>query len=1206
MNLRVLENNENEQKDVIEDKLILIDIQNKLEAKKNQIETDEKYKEAEETLNRLKNELTILKVQSTFEMWKRNLIKKINDAFNLSKEEMIKQVNILQNDYDSLIAINEEKMSLFKNNIDWKIPSIKNINDKSQHIKLIDKILEYNNNLEVIKKIEEIKMINDKSKIIKISSNLNQKTEYKSLIKYIISLTNYQNFDFEYANSICRAYLMLNIYKNNISIKDLSNFFIDLDEKKNRIGNYLIKDELDEDQKKFYTEKNKLLKDEFIYIYKITGLYDLNMDIIIPSFKVTDLVHLFFTFENSEKYYLGPAFNNIELIEKENLYECLYINVKEKIKNLNSFKDVAGKIALMFYKYFNKDINEIPEFVNGDKILQYFENKYSDKSSDIFKKIEELMNTIKLGSYFDEYKIYKEELEKRNNKLTFDDFICIKDKFSINSILNINNLPSFQYFLQNNYDNIEILLKTVKKENINKLFQPSPFMYIPFWVFIIRIMSSTNCLIFENNKNPFEKELTEIIRQKILKLMEKKKHTDLSWINLITDDIKSDKIFNKKIHMFYSFFNKICLIETYPKPIYKYIKSLLIGIFESLFDICLNFHFNDLLDADIKSNKYPSLGFVDNPKEFIKKYINSKLSKKIKSNIQKHCSNYTNSLKNFLILIENAQTELKQKVEQLEIKLKIKEENELIEKFQSKYNRDINNEEKEKLLQSYDSQKIYFGHFTIDSVISLLKDSKDLLQKKLLYLNKLINNETIELNEFNHIFNNLKKKLEDFDFIYNVDDYYDEDFINYLNNFQKNVNSFKNNFNIFSKYYDSIERIDTDRIYIKDFSLPTFQNNIFHFDLNDIEDKSHILAQPIIVKQNNKLFCNYKKIYFNPGPISPELFDESFHLKIYSLVDESLNVEIEKKIQNEESTEVAKHDENIGRNIKELYDKKYKQYINLKKSHIDPKSSIYIDFYFPPKNTSEEEVIYRLIRNLKVSNKSSCVNIIIEIIFIVYPIQIDFSCDEYSLTFENNQYKLNATKLLKGETIKFKIKNNYSQIPLILNHTIKSLDKNTYDKPKIEIKNSNEIDLTIQKNDSKIEDIDILNCLIEIFISENMKIPILIDSLIISTYFDFYIYDYETKNFVTDKMYIYIPTFDDECLISLNFLISTFNNLNIIGQFNILEISEGITVIESQKKMKINSNENYFTIKLKFDLTKFSDNDIAAFEFNINFKNRKK
>ena len=279
--------------------------------------------------------------------------------------------------------------------------------------------------------------------------------------------------------------------------------------------------------------------------------------------------------------------------------------------------------------------------------------------------------------------------------------------------------------------------------------------------------------------------------------------------------------------------------------------------------------------------------------------------------------------------------------------------------------------------------------------------------------------------------------------------------------------------------------------------------------------------------------------------------------------------------------------------------------MKLNKSNIDPNSSIIINFAFPPINTSNKEKIYRLIRNLNISDNKSSINIIIEIIFVIYPIQIFFSSEKYSLTFDNQQYKLNATKLLKGEIIKFKIENNFKQIPFQLQFSITSLEKNTNDEPMIEIKNSNEFNIIIQNNNNNIENVDILNCLIDIYITEEIKISILIDSLIISTYFNFYIYDYETKNFVDNKMDIYIPSFENECEIELHFLVNTFIESNIIGIFNISEISEGVTIINHSKEIKINSYENYFSIKLKFNLSKFFDNEIATFEFKINNLSKK-
>ena len=162
------------------------------------------------------------------------------------------------------------------------------------------------------------------------------------------------------------------------------------------------------------------------------------------------------------------------------------------------------------------------------------------------------------------------------------------------------------------------------------------------------------------------------------------------------------------------------------------------------------------------------------------------------------------------------------------------------------------------------------------------------------------------------------------------------------------------------------------------------------------------------------MFCNYKKIYLNPRPINLELFNELCYFTIYSLVNESLNVEIKKKYKKEDEN---KKEEKII----ELYDTEEIEYMKLNKSNIDPNSSIIINFAFPPINTSNKEKIYRLIRNLNISDNKSSINIIIEIIFVIYPIQIFFSSEKYSLTFDNQQYKLNATKLLKGEIIKFNI-----------------------------------------------------------------------------------------------------------------------------------------------------------------------------------------
>ena len=130
----------------------------------------------------------------------------------------------------------------------------------------------------------------------------------------------------------------------------------------------------------------------------------------------------------------------------------------------------------------------------------------------------------------------------------------------------------------------------------------------------------------------------------------------------------------------------------------------------------------------------------------------------------------------------------------------------------------------------------------------IFRNTVEQLQKTVENINKIKNNETIDIKEFNNTYNKLDESLNRFDSIYKVEDSYcDNDLKNYLNNLQKNVNSFKNNFNIFSEKYKNIPKVDTDRIFMKDFSLPVIKETKYEFNLDDIEEKPTTLSKPLII-----------------------------------------------------------------------------------------------------------------------------------------------------------------------------------------------------------------------------------------------------------------------------------------------------------------------------------------------------------------------
>ena len=1156
-NLSRIENAENEPKILDNEKSILLEIQKQFQQKKFQIEFDEDYRKSENELNEIKSKLNILKVQQTFENWKNDLIKDINDCFNLSKEEMIKKSKIIKKNFDSLLTLNQEKK--FKNNLEWKI-QIKNQNHKE--ISLYEIILQYNNSLHIIKKIDSLKMENNQEKIIKISSDLNQKNKHdlKGLLKYILSFNNFQDFDFEFANSICRAALMWNLFKNQIKFEDLCDFFKNFEQKKNRIPNE--------------NEKNEL-----IYIFNIANLYELNMNIFIPNFKETDLIRVFYSFEKNDKIFLGPAFENSEISNKEKLLKNLESFKKENIF-FDSFKKIAGKLCLIFYNSFIDKSIDINNDLDIEKIKETIQYKCNSlpQISDKYKQLKSLIDIINLSIYFDDYKNYKKE-KNFNKNLTFEDFECFKN-FNINSIINNKHFPSFQYFLIKNYNNIENLLKILTKENVNKIFELSFETFVPFWTFILRLMSSTNCLCFENEKNPLEKKFSEIIKKKIIFSIKNNNNNNnnLNWMNL-TSEIKFDEIFNKKINMFYIFLNKICgSFVDFSFFIREIIEPVLQEIYEKLFDYCLNDNFDDLLNVNF-SEENLILNFVKNPKKFFKKIINKNLSEKLNVKLNEpNCLNFSKNFEEFFSLINKVQNELKEKVEKLEKNLKIKNENYVIEKFKENNNRDITENEKENLLKNLESQKIFFDKFSILEIEDLLKKTKELLKKITNSVKKITNKEIIDFAEFSETFTKIKKNFLQFDSIYKIEqEHCSPDFINYLETVKAKFNSFLNDFKSFEIKFQTLPKIDSENILSKNFSLPEFRNEIFLFDPQQINDKHEILSQPLLLQKNNKLLCNYNKIQFNSGPICPELFNnESYNLKIYSLVNEKLNVEI----------------------LPEINENELKKCLKIKNSN---ENFFEIEFFLPPPNKSQKEKIYNLNRKIKFYTKSSQIEISIEIVFIVCPVQIFLTCDQHDLIYENAQFKLNTNKLLKDEKITFKIYNNYKNNNFDLKYVINSLEKNTNDEPEILIKN-NEIVLTIKKNFDQIE---ILHCVVDFYLTENMKIPILIDSLVIQTYFDFYIYDFDTKNFVCDEAQIFLPNFEAKNEIELNFLVSTFEEANMNGTFEISEISEGISFDQNEIKMNLNSNENYFSVKLIVDLNKFYENQIASFEFQINHQTKK-
>ena len=85
-----------------------------------------------------------------------------------------------------------------------------------------------------------------------------------------------------------------------------------------------------------------------------------------------------------------------------------------------------------------------------------------------------------------------------------------------------------------------------------------------------------------------------------------------------------------------------------------------------------------------------------------------------------------------------------------------------------------------------------------------------------------------------------------------------------------------------------------DLIYDKEFNMPKSPPDYKEHDIEieKINTNSNVLSNPEIIKDSDKLICNYEKLTEFKGPICPDLYSQPITLNIISLSDETIKAEI--------------------------------------------------------------------------------------------------------------------------------------------------------------------------------------------------------------------------------------------------------------------------------------------------------------------------
>lgn len=434
-----------------------------------------------------------------------------------------------------------------------------------------------------------------------------------------------------------RGILLTKLRIRGINLKDFNNIVKDINDK-------------------IYPNKISIDESEYNFSYFISNKYSKNLKISFPKFEIMDAFYLFFKYNNkTNKYKLGDIFKNFslggvndianEILEKE--YNIKMDELIEKLGNL-FYQSICHKSIKKDEKQKLSDFLKIQSGKEDNELKQKMLNLIA-YNLDFIKSLEE--NIINMQADKDKKDNYIFKLNDFDNLLEGPEkekklmncsnifqkekvFILEKNKKSVFS-------PSFIYYLNNNQKFINRLFDDLNKSNksiIYDLNKGREIDYLPFWLFVLRNITSLNFIKYDDEDISTEMARKIIIKIKteITQCLMNENPLNSNWINLILNNISPD-IVDHKIHSFYTFFNSLFnnLILT-QKHLKEFTKNELVKYFEKVIEFVIKNDIDKLFEENINTeNKEPILKFIKNPNEYLFEKIQEHVKKEFCDTMEK-------------------------------------------------------------------------------------------------------------------------------------------------------------------------------------------------------------------------------------------------------------------------------------------------------------------------------------------------------------------------------------------------------------------------------------------------------------------------------------------------------------------------------------------------------------------------------------------
>ena len=785
----------------------LLSIKDKNEKNKMALELKNRAKELIYKLNGLKENKDII----IFHEKKKNSKKRKNKDFDTKvNKNFEKQMMYIQEDIKKFMEMEEPteknleelelKVKIFTDichtnvqiegeRIFWPVSDILKKNILSENVLKIDEYIfwysEMKKNIDIITTpnisenifFEHILKLYKDNELESIINYINEKKS-NSKDKNYIFLEN----DIKIINSILRSIFLKKLFKEGLNkdkIDRLNNFIDYLNKEINPI---------------------EISEENYIFINSIANKYPYELKIICPSFESDDVFYLFFKYVNKNNFSKNEFIQDLKISNKKINKIISDIYIYNNLKDL-SMSQIAEKIIYALYEnIYDKKVNFKFNFENNfDSVKDKNEKKFLLKMKEyllIFKYFEEIINKQKNN---DKKFICTDIIQFKNfNKENIISSLLRKGKDNINNIL-------IYYINEHKEECEEIFNKIMKNADIisKNLGKNNECDYIPFWLYVLRKISSINCIEINDNENTIKKYIKEQVKEKIKNYISENKYIGTDWINLISSDI-SNELLKPTIRNIAIFFENLCynIRNEFKKFEYEII-SLIKKLYNNLIELVFNNNLVNLIENKPLSSNDLLIKFIRNPSNYIYSIIKETICdifKKEFNKENKYLEEIDYFLNNGIIIYQEIDKDTKKlnksyKKKEYDIQLElyrkqldnqvdylyklINRYNEILEKIN---NRDKNNDsfkfqildneykEINKIIEELNKFKLYDLQKNNDNILELYIIPFDFDKIKENKINILYNEQIVEIkeNDKNELYILPRSDINDITFNFNL------------------------------------------------------------------------------------------------------------------------------------------------------------------------------------------------------------------------------------------------------------------------------------------------------------------------------------------------------------------------------------------------------------------------------------------------------